>query len=199
MITISDAIREATELAGKAQKPVRTVTDEQLASMLVILGTRGYRPSEQIIEPLRAYMQGYSILLSGDAGLGKTFLMRCLGESICTAESIAAYGLLHVRSWYEWTDEKDVCIDDLGAEHIVSEYGTKDDVLKAVIAHRDSQQTRNHRMSDMTAPRVGRTHITTNLTSAQIAARYGDRTLSRIMGMCKAFRLEGKDMRNAQA
>jgi hypothetical protein len=55
--------------------------------------------------------------------------------------------------------------------------------MKRVICHREQL--------------AARTHITTNLTSAEIRTRYDERTLSRVLGMCKPFTLEGKDMRAA--
>lgn len=37
--------------------------------------------------------------------------------------------------------------------------------------------------------------ITTNLTGREIESRYGERTLSRLIGMCKCIRFQGEDMR----
>jgi ATPase subunit of ABC transporter with duplicated ATPase domains len=178
----------------------RTATDEDVAGKLREMAARhGYRPSEQIIEPVRAYLSGYSILLTGETGVGKTFLMRCLCGSVRPADDIASWGLAWTHGFYSWTDELDIVIDDLGSERTVAEYGAKDEVLKAVIAHRLDGQTARHRKGDINPARVGRTHITTNLTAEQIAERYGDRTLSRITGMCKSFRIEGPHMRKPSA
>ena len=181
-IDLSAAIRKAAEF--RCPRPM--VSDESVQAKIYRMADLcGYSPSEQIIEPVRAYLSGYGIILSGDAGIGKTFLMRSLGARLYGADGIAEYGLRFIGNWYDWTDEKDICIDDLGAEGIVSEYGAKDDVLKIVLAHRAERQN-------------GRTSITTNLSSEQIAARYGDRTLSRILGMCKPFAMTGTSQRKAR-
>ena len=120
---------------------------------------------------------------TGKAGVGKTFLMRCMGVRIYNADEIVDYGLSRIHVWYEWTDGgAPICIDDVGSERIVTEYGAKDDVLKAVLAHREGSQQ-------------GITHVTTNLDADGIAARYGDRTLSRLLGMCKPFTLGGISQR----
>jgi DNA replication protein DnaC len=136
---------------------------------------------------LRAYLSGFGLLLTGSAGVGKTFLMQCLGIRIYNADSIVDYGLSEIYKWYEFTDGgAPICIDDVGTERTVSEYGNKDDVLKSVLAHRNDRQQ-------------GITHITTNLDAEGIAQRYGERTLSRMLGMCKAFSLEGVSLRGPVA
>ena len=182
MSTIEQAIKAAQ--AKLANPPVtrQMVGDDEVSRWIAQLAERGYIPSPQIVEPVRAYASGYGILLAGNAGIGKTFLMQCLRARLYTATSIAEYGLAAIAKWFSWTDGHDVCIDDIGTESIVSEYGAKDDVLKRVIAHRAEQQR-------------GRTSITTNLDAAAIKERYGDRTLSRILGMCKAFRMDGANRR----
>jgi len=178
-IDLTGAIKMATTFK---EEPT-LVGDERVEKVITLMARRfGYRPSEQVIEPIRAYLSGFGVLLSGEAGLGKTFLMKCLGARLYGVDGIADYGLRSISNWYEWTDGNHLCIDDLGAEGIVSEYGAKDDVLKIVIAHRSERQE-------------GRTSITTNLSSAQISDRYGDRTLSRILGMCKPFTFTGTNMR----
>jgi len=197
MITINDAIREVQRKMETTKQTV-AISDDAVTHMVMLLGERGYRPSEQIVEPIRAFLAGYSLLLTGDAGLGKTFLMRCLRVRSYAAENIVDYGLSRIHQWYDWTDERDICIDDLGSERTVAEYGAKDDVLKAVIDHRIDHQTDRHDPTNLKPPRTGRTHVTTNLNAAQIASRYGDRTLSRLLGMCKPFTFTGKNMREPQ-
>lgn len=180
--TIAEAISKAIKTVAAARGPAKMVGDDAVASAILRLGTMGYEPSEQIVETVRAYLSGYGVLLCGPAGVGKTFLMRCLGVRLRPVDDVLRYGLRDIHNWYEWTDNTNLCIDDLGAEHVVSEYGAKEDLLKLVIAHRAEHQG-------------GRTSITTNMTSDEIAARYGDRTLSRILGMCKPFKLTGGNRR----
>jgi DNA replication protein DnaC len=172
------------------------VSDEAVADKLeALLTNHGYRPSEQIVEPVRAYLSGYGILLSGDAGIGKTMLMQCLGARLYHVERITAYGLTNIEAFYSWTDGAPICIDDLGAERTLTEYGNRDDLLKHVIDHRarGTYIDEHARMKPM-----GRTSVTTNLTGKQIRERYGDRTLSRLLGMCKSFPMKGANQRAAK-
>lgn len=173
------------DMAKEKVDPVM-VSDRAVAEQIKDIASYGYEPSEQDVEPIRAYLSGYGLLLTGETGVGKTFLMRCLGARLRPVAGITAYGLRCIENWYSWTDGTDLCIDDLGAEPVLSEYGTKEDLMKLVIAHRAERQN-------------GRTSVTTNFTAGEIAARYGDRTLSRLLGMCKAFALTGTNRRKADA
>jgi len=173
--------------AEAARKPVSrpVVTDEQVAARLEQLHQEhGYIPSGQIVEPIRDFLAGYALLLSGKAGVGKTFLVRSLGVRIYTVDDVLSYGLRRLRTFFDWTDGHNICIDDIGAEGVTHEYGAKDDVIKTVIAHREGRQD-------------GLTHVTTNLDSTAIRERYGDRTLSRLLGMCKPHRMTGENRRRA--
>jgi DNA replication protein DnaC len=180
------AIKQALEKLERRNIAPPRATDEEVAAKITALAAQGYRPSEQIVEAVRDYLTGYGVLLSGPAGVGKTMLMTCLYSRIRNVEEIVGYGLRQLGTWYEWTDGTDMTIDDLGAESTTAEYGAKDDLLKLVIAHRAERQN-------------GRTCITTNLTAAEIAERYGDRTLSRILGMCKAHTFGGPSARRPVA
>jgi DNA replication protein DnaC len=181
MQLIRRSIEEAlTKLSARPEH--RTVSEAVVAAKIKELADRGYKPSDQLIAPLTDYLSGYGILLSGQPGTGKTFLMSLLKGRLRSVSEIMEYGIRGVRDWYSWTDGIEIVIDDLGAESVAAEYGAKDDLLKQVIAHRSEQQ-------------AGRTSITTNLTAKEIAARYGDRTLSRILGMCKAHTFSGASMR----
>lgn len=188
-MSIADALRKAQAVADESCVVRKMATDEQVEDVLLRLGRLGYKPSEQIVEPVRAFISGYGVLLSGNAGVGKTFLMKCLaprGKNFVRPVSrIMEYGLQGLHIWYDWTDGKDICIDDLGAETTLSEYGNKDELIARVITHRAERQD-------------GRTSITTNLNSKQISERYGDRTLSRLRGMCKTFHMDGQSHRKAE-
>ena len=186
MNVIADTIEKIrAEMAMGKTDPVM-VSDRAVAEQIKDIASYGYEPSEQDVEPIRAYLSGYGLLLTGRPGVGKTFLMRCLGARLHPVDGIAAYGLRGIGDWYSWTDGKDLCIDDLGAEPVIAEYGAKEDLMKLVIAHRAERQK-------------GRTSVTTNLTSEEIAERYGDRTLSRLLGMCKAFKMIGTNKRGPDA
>jgi len=180
---IALAIKQALEKLERRNIAPPRATDEEVAAKITDLSNQGYRPSEQIVVAVRDYLSGYGVLLSGPAGVGKTMLMTCLGSRIRPVDGIVIYGLRQIHTWYDWTDGTDMTIDDLGSETTTAEYGAKEDLLKLVIAHRAERQK-------------GRTCITTNLTADEIAGRYGDRTLSRIMGMCCPHTFSGANARH---
>jgi hypothetical protein len=188
-MTIQEALEKAAAQArhGYEQRTTAQVSDDQIARLLLRIGKRGYIPTPATIPILRDYAAGYGIMLHGDVGHGKTFLLKCLGVRIWGADEICDYGLRHIQEWYEDTDGRQLCIDDIGAEMTVCEYGACDDLLKSVITHRAERQR-------------GRTHCTTNLDSAAIIERYGDRIMSRLLGMCRPHRIAsptGASMRRA--
>ena len=188
--TIETTISECVQRVVKRREEVaamrlRVVTDAQVAKRIEWLAESGYEPSCDIVEPVRSYMQGFGLLLSGKAGCGKTMLMRLLMENreeMQHVEDILDWGSSGLSDWYSFRDGRGVCIDDLGAERVVSEFGNKDDLLKLVIGHRAERQN-------------GRTHITTNLSASEIATRYGDRVLDRILGMCRPFTIKQRSRR----
>jgi DNA replication protein DnaC len=196
MTQIGPALKAVLDRVYNPPAPPPMVNDDAVAKKLdQMFEAGGYRPSEQVVEPVRAYLSGYGILLSGDAGIGKTMLMQCLGARLYHVERITAYGLNNVDAFYSWTDRGAICIDDLGAERTLTEYGNRDDLLKHVIDHRARGTFIDEHATMQT---IGRTSVTTNLSGKQIRDRYGDRTLSRIMGMCKCFTMTGKNLRTAR-
>lgn len=184
-------IAKATQLATEARtQTARPVSDSRLRRAIFAIAATGYEPSVAITPIIRDLLSGQGVLIAGNAGTGKTFLFRalnmamgaCATRGIQTAEQIIANGLNGIQGWYEQWDGSELVIDDLGAERESVEYGARDDLLKSVIAHRAERQT-------------GRTHVTTNLDAKAIRDRYGDRTLSRLVGMCRPHRLDGPDRR----
>lgn len=86
----------------------------------------------------------------------------------------------------KWHLAHDLIIDDLGTEAATqSAYGNKSDVMAAVIDARWRQ------WEDY----GWRTYIATNLSSNDIRRAYGERTFSRVKGMCEFIRLTGGDRR----
>jgi hypothetical protein len=178
-----------TDLIGKLQLEVKARTEPLAPSVDAIkqhlrwMASRGYIPSPEIVPVIRHWLMGYGLLLHGLSGRGKTFFFKTHGVYICHVSRIIEFGLSGQAAWRDSTDNYDMVIDDLGAESVATEYGAKDDLLKAVITHR-ADNVQNHR-----------THITTNLDIKLVVERYGDRTMSRILGMCRAHKLTGEHKR----
>lgn len=138
-----------------------------------------------------------NLLLTGEAGLGKTFLLSAICERIesrgFSPVLISAYRLLEIMREKHFhmdapgTDFESLLtcpillIDDLGCEpmlkNITQEY------LFVLI---------NERITKKKA-----TVIATNMTPVQLKERYGERIMSRICdtSVCDSVRLMGKDLR----
>jgi len=138
-----------------------------------------------------------NLLLTGEGGLGKTFLLNCVFERVTSrgfsAVRITAFRMFEaMRQQHIGNDEKYdgfsnlidaklLLIDDLGTEpmmrNITIEY------LFTLLNERVA--AKRH------------TVIATNLTPAQLKERYGERVASRLLdrSLCAAVQLKGKDLR----
>ena len=138
-----------------------------------------------------------NLLLTGEAGLGKTFLLSAIAEKLesrgFSPVLISAYRLLEIMREKHFhmdapgTDFESLLscpillIDDLGCEpmlkNITQEY------LFVLINERIAKKK----------PTV----IATNMTPAQLKERYGERIMSRICDtqVCDSVRLMGRDLR----
>jgi DNA replication protein DnaC len=184
MNIIAEALQRAVEREARIARPRKVATDADVAAELDRILALGYIANASTVEPVRAYLEGFGLLLTGAVGRGKTFLIQCLYKRAPqhAQEDICSWGMAGINDWYSWWDGRVCVIDDLGSERTATEYGAKEEIMRLVIGHRAERQT---------AP----THITTNLSAEQISDRYGDRTLSRILGMCRPFTLTGRDWR----
>ena len=138
-----------------------------------------------------------NLLLTGEGGLGKTFLLNCVFERVTarglSAVRVTAFRMFEAMRRQHVGNDADydgfsslveaplLLIDDLGTEpmmrNITVEY------LFTLLNERCA--ARRH------------TVIATNLTPVQIKERYGERVASRILdkSLCAAIQLTGKDLR----
>ena len=138
-----------------------------------------------------------NLLLTGEGGLGKTFLLNCVFERVTSrgfsAVRVTAFRMFeamrqqhvgndeHFDGFSNLIDAKLLLIDDLGTEpmmrNITIEY------LFTLLNERIA--AKRH------------TVIATNLTPAQLKERYGERVASRLLdrSLCAAVQLKGKDLR----
>lgn len=86
----------------------------------------------------------------------------------------------------EYHRKYDLIIDDLGTEGSTqNHYGNKSDVMATIIDARWDAWERNG----------WRTFFATNLSTKMLEKSYGERTYSRLLGMCKLIALPGGDRR----
>ncbi len=138
-----------------------------------------------------------NMLLMGEVGLGKTFLLNCIAERIesrgYAATLVGAYRLLEImRERHFHTDDGEgdferilncemLIIDDLGSEPMLR------NITKEYLFILMNERLLKNR----------HTVVATNMLPAQIKERYDERVFSRICDttMCVAVRLMGKDLR----
>lgn len=129
---------------------------------------------------------GRGLILSGDCGLGKTlittklvpiFLHRAF-DKIATVSD--ARSLKETFKAGLHTQPIQV-LDDVGEEPRVKDYGTTHEYLSELV--------------DIADKRGALIIISTNLTKAELAERYGARTIDRLRHNCHFVALKGKSMR----
>ncbi len=129
---------------------------------------------------------------AGKAGTGKTAFFKALRAaklSCCeiydiTEESKQCVDWI-LQDQREYYNDREIVIDDIGRESPKIDYGERTEVLDLIMSYREKH-----------CPYV-RTHFVTNLTKAELAARYGDRVLSR-MRYCKPIPFLDEDKRCAR-
>ena len=147
---------------------------------------RGYIHTAESLVALEKYMQGYSLLLTGAVGTGKTFFFQSLGKdlSIISLIGLSGWKLDEIETMLINNQERDVVFDDMGAEPPVSDYGVKQEIVPLILEKRYYLRRR--------------THFTTNLNAEQIQARYGVRVIDRIYGMTFPITFIGESRRDCQ-
>ena len=122
MIDFNEIIKVATATATKAtEKTTKTVPNQEVADKIMWLSERGYIPDEQTEHIVRAYLLGSGIFVSGNVGVGKTFLLKLLASSGVLQHAdrdINEWGISGIKGWYDYTDGKEIIIYDLGCERV---------------------------------------------------------------------------------
>lgn len=145
-----------------------------------------YRHTAETLRALEDCLKGYQLCLTGPVGTGKTTFFLRLPWKVerLSLLSLFTKPLEAIDSLVEDLDGCEVVVDDIGAEPVYNNYGSRIDLLPWVLERRLASRHR--------------THFTSNLTAKEMADRYGLRTVDRIGGTCKVHRFgdgDGKSMR----
>lgn len=179
------------QLMQTSRVPTRVVSSDIIAQALEengwvksIAGDAEFNKAVSAIQAM--FSSGRGLLVTGDAGCGKTQLMSAIRDWLNRG----------TLNWMYCKEPKDVnymrydddaikgnvFVDDIGCEEIIREYGNIVDVVGDYIQ-------RYHYRGN------GRFIATTNLNSQQINERYGARCLDRLLEMCVVLKLNGKTKR----
>ncbi len=169
------------------------VDARRLSAWANAMAAHGYRHSVESLEALRLYLAGYGLLLMGGVGTGKTHFFRTLGRALAARgrgdEAPVVRPMVdtvgrrvdEVRALFAESARRDVVLDDVGAEPVFNEYGSRWDVLPWIV--------------EMRLAASGRTHFTTNLAPKELERRYGARTVDRMHEMAASATLAGPSRR----
>lgn len=148
----------------------------------------GSEEFERVCEAVKAaHDADRGLLLIGKCGRGKTRLMKALFALNYGREARWLYvkdgrHLNWMKDAPGFFMDKNVYLDDIGAECDMREYGSTIDVVGDFIQKYHVNGT-------------GRLFATTNLFPKELNERYGMRTLSRLTEMCVLFEMSGADKR----
>lgn len=187
-------MRGETVCAPGSVKRRIEATEANVEARAVEMLRSGYEPTEASVKAIEAYLSGYGLWLHGKVGTGKTAFFRHLkpmrfGESELRPSRIVVWSMLttlgadmdEIRGKLRECENDELVLDDVGSEPVFNFYGGKFEILPYVIERRMESSRR--------------THVTTNLTAKEIAARYGVRTLDRFAEMFAPIEFTGASRR----
>lgn len=121
--------------------------------------------------------EGRGLFLTGNCGLGKTLLLKYVVPTILLTTNrkvlkpFHAKDTLHKEKAKEMLSKRFICIDDIGSETFLSDYGQRRQVVADIIL---SAEEDNKVLI-----------LTTNLNSKQMEEKYDIRVLDRLQKICK--------------
>lgn len=187
MLDAESVLRMLERTVAKPSPGEAAVTvDEFIRYAAWMKSARGYEPSREALNALLAYMRGYGLMLCGGVGTGKTMFFRSLKTRV---EAVSPLRLMSrrlddIERDMDGLDGVEVVIDDIGAEPVYSNFGSRLDLLPWLVEVR------------LASPM--RTHFTTNLQPEGLVKRYGARVVDRLREMCRTFTLSGGSRRRAK-
>lgn len=162
------------------------VNDDEIRARASEMAKHGYSFDSSSIDALKAYLEGYGVLISGDVGTGKTSFFKALGGiRKVTMVDLYANPLEEIVEIVDRMNDEEIVVDDIGTEPVYSNYGCKMDILPWLIERRSKSEMR--------------THYTTNLNGDELTKRYGARVVDRMYETCKMFKFSGASRRELKA
>lgn len=183
---------EALQTPTTKVPPSRTYSEVKIGEALerngwmkAVAGKEDFDRATRAIKLMLETNRG--LLLSGEAGSGKTHLARAL-KNILHLDCMSWYyckdkdHMDELRVSFDDAIKSDVILDDIGSEDVRVEYGNRIDIVGDFIQLYHARSLRRF---------IG----TTNLSSEGMMNRYGGRVVDRLGEMCVTFRLKGESKR----
>lgn len=162
------------------------ISDDEILDRASEMAKHGYSFDSVSIDALKAYLEGYGVLISGDVGTGKTSFFKAIGKiRVVTMVDLYANPLDEIVEIVDRMNDEEIVVDDIGTEPVYSNYGCKMDILPWLIERRSKSEMR--------------THYTTNLNGDALTKRYGARVFDRMYETCKMFKFAGTSRRELKA
>lgn len=127
------------------------------------------------------HRESRGFIMRGGTGCGKTTFLRAL-KAVCAKSGVQYIDCARAAD-YEWLDWEEtpmklaenafVLLDDMGTDEVVTVYGNRRDRIGRLVMEWAEWP---HQYGKHTAMLV----VATNLTGEQLAARYGERVMSRL-------------------
>lgn len=172
--------------------------NKQCAKVIAELTKRSILPPNKAIsESLVKFMaetklevREKGLFLLGGTGTGKTVALKIVSAfrkyPVFYCDRLVSRYLANKKTFSEIFEyEKDIIIDDLGAEVTINDFGMKFELLTQIITDRHRLYTERGYL----------TLFSTNLNKDDFILRYGQRVYSRIKQMCEPVLCDGQDLR----
>ena len=170
----------------------QTVSSDRVAKILEGFGWKksiaGDDDFDRAVKALcTMYATGRGLLLTGEAGCGKTALLRAIRKGMNVSGQSFFYckdveDLEYIKSSTPYICQETVIVDDIGVEDVVQHFGNKIDIIGDFI------QQYYYRGK-------GRFICSSNLDAKQIREKYGSRVLDRLLEMCVVMKFNGGSKR----
>lgn len=133
-----------------------------------------------------ANSEGKGLLMTGSNGRGKTAILKGVLPLIFLSRGyvlrVLNSGEIEHKTFQSYLESKVfIAIDEMGKDGVINDYGTKSDPVEAAVDHCED--------------RIKMLLLTSNLTAKEIQARYGNRTLDRLVRLCKVVVFKGVSYR----
>lgn len=129
--------------------------------------------------------EGKGLLLTGDCGRGKTNIIQFVLPVLFFDRYRLVIKPVQSENLHENIEavlkRRIICIDEMGAEPTINDYGTLYEPFNRVVNHAEYD---NQVLL-----------LSTNLNSDEIRDRYGERTLDRVVRLCEIVKFKGKSLR----